>query len=51
MLHFYTPCKRQKTEGFLKFSGGVEMEDAHQDIHQAKNYKLKLLVFYQIFMF
>ena len=23
--HFYTPWKRQKTFGFLKFSGGIEM--------------------------
>ena len=25
MSHFYTPWKRQKTKGFLKFSGGIEM--------------------------
>ena len=25
MLHFYTPWKRQKTIGFLTFSGGIEM--------------------------
>ena len=23
--HFYTPWKRQKTFGFLMFSGGIEM--------------------------
>ena len=23
--HFYTPWKRQKTYGFLTFSGGIEM--------------------------
>ena len=23
--HFYTPWKRQKTFGFLTFSGGIEM--------------------------
>ena len=23
--HFYIPCKRQKTKGFLTFSGGIEM--------------------------
>ena len=23
--HFYTPWKRQKTKGFLTFSGGIEM--------------------------
>ena len=23
--HFYTPWKRQKTKGFLKFSGGIEI--------------------------
>ena len=26
MLHSYNPWKRYKTPGFLKFSGGVEME-------------------------
>ena len=26
MFHFYTPWKRQKTFGFLKFSGGIKME-------------------------
>ena len=26
MSHFYTPWKRQKTSGFLTFSGGIEME-------------------------
>ena len=26
MLHFYTPWKRLKTFGFLKFSGGIEMK-------------------------
>ena len=26
MFHFYTPWKRQKTKGFLRFSGGIEME-------------------------
>ena len=26
MFHFYNPWKRQKTYGFLKFSGGIEME-------------------------
>ena len=26
MFHFYTPWKRQKTKGFLTFSGGIEME-------------------------
>ena len=26
MFHFYTPRKRQKTLGFLAFSGGIEME-------------------------
>ena len=25
MPHFYTPWKRQKTYGFLTFSGGIEM--------------------------
>ena len=25
MSHFYTPWKRQKTKGFLTFSGGIEM--------------------------
>ena len=25
MSHFYTPWKRQKTYGFLTFSGGIEM--------------------------
>ena len=25
MSHFYTPGKRHKTKGFLKFSGGTEM--------------------------
>ena len=25
MSHFYTPWKRQKTIGFLTFSGGIEM--------------------------
>ena len=24
-LYFYTPCKRQKTFGFLTFSAGIEM--------------------------
>ena len=24
MPHFYTPCKRTKTRGFLTFSGGIE---------------------------
>ena len=24
MSHFYTPWKRQKTFGFLTFSGGIE---------------------------
>ena len=24
--HFYTPCKHQKTRGFLMFLGGIEME-------------------------
>ena len=26
MFHSYTPLKRQKTSGFLTFSGGIEME-------------------------
>ena len=26
VLHFYTPRKRQKFFGFLKFSEGIEME-------------------------
>ena len=25
MSHFYTPCKRQKTAGFLMFAGSIEM--------------------------
>ena len=25
MSHFYTPWKRQKTKGFLKFSGGIDI--------------------------
>ena len=25
MFYFYTPWKHQKTEGFLTFSGGIEM--------------------------
>ena len=27
MFEFYTPRKRQKTKAFLKFSGGIEMEN------------------------
>ena len=27
MFHFFTPLKRQKTGGFLTFSGGIEMEN------------------------
>ena len=30
MFHFYTPWKRQKTKGFLTFSGGIEMEHWHE---------------------
>ena len=26
MFHFYTAQKRQKTKGFLTFSGSIEME-------------------------
>ena len=26
MLDFHTPCKREKTKGFLAFSGGLGME-------------------------
>ena len=26
MLHFYTSWKRQKTKGFLRFLGGIEIE-------------------------
>ena len=26
MFHFYIPWKRQKTKGFLTFSGGIEMK-------------------------
>ena len=26
VFHFYTPQKRQKTKGFMTFSGGIEME-------------------------
>ena len=26
MFHFYTPWIRQKTKGFLTYSGGIEME-------------------------
>ena len=26
MFHFYTPWQRQKTKGFLMFSGGIEVE-------------------------
>ena len=26
IFHFCTPWKRQKTKGFLTFSGGIEME-------------------------
>ena len=26
MFHLYTPIKRQKTKGFMKLSGGIEME-------------------------
>ena len=25
MFHFYTPWKRQKTRGFVTFSGGIEL--------------------------
>ena len=25
MSHFYTPCKRQETNGFLTFLAGIEM--------------------------
>ena len=27
MFEFYTPRKRQKAKAFLKFSGGIEMEN------------------------
>ena len=27
MSHFYTPWKRQKTKGFLTFSGGIKICD------------------------
>ena len=30
MLHFYIPRKRQKSKGFLTFSGGKEMEHRTQ---------------------
>ena len=30
MFHFYIPCKRPKTSGFMAFTGGIEM------IHPAK---------------
>ena len=26
IFHFYTPCKRQETYGFVAFAGGVKME-------------------------
>ena len=31
VFHFYTPWKRQKTSGFLTFSGGIEMEHWRQN--------------------
>ena len=37
MFHFYTPWKRQKTFGFLKFPGGMEM--GHKWINIA-NYQI-----------
>ena len=27
MFYFYTPWKRQKTESFLTFSGGIEIDN------------------------
>ena len=44
MLHFYTSRKRQKTSGFLGFSGDLEME---QWLKMAKKQALLLLFPYE----
>ena len=36
MFHFYTPWKRQKTFGFLAFSGGIEMEHSVKMVNSEK---------------
>ena len=33
MFHFYTPWNRQKTFSFLKFPGGIEMEQWAEDTY------------------
>ena len=55
MSHFYTPWKRQKTKGFLTFSGGIEMEywvkmsyNEHLIEH---NFKTKFKMFFSIFLY
>ena len=38
MFYFYTPWNRQKTKGFLTYSGGIEMEHwSKNGLNQLKN--------------
>ena len=36
MFYFYTPWERQKTLGFLTFSGGIEMEHSLKWVNHYK---------------
>ena len=37
MFHIFTPCKRQKTKGFLTFSGGIEWNIGLKWVNPAVN--------------
>ena len=45
MLDFYTPCKREKTKGFLAFSGGLGIE------HRTKTYTYINVNRYMIYIY
>ena len=44
MLHFCNPWKRQKTKGFLTFSGGIEMEHWAKMSYDKNQNKLYLIL-------
>ena len=46
--HFYTPWKRQKTKGFLKFSGGIEMWHLTKMDQRKRNEVLSIIPYFQV---
>ena len=39
MFHFYTPWKHQKTDGFVMFSGGIEVDIGWKWVNKICSYK------------